>query len=206
MAGAGDVPRLLDLLLEEKDTAVRRELTAVAGAAARSHPRAEDRAVVVEARWLRSEDPDDRAALLRVLGRISDDSTLPLLRQALESADPDIKDAAVRALSDWMTPAARPDLFRIAETTGEAAHHVLALRRYLNSIALDSFEAPETGAGLLIDALRIARRPEEKKTVLGLLTAHPCSAALAAAESLLEDPDTAQEARAAVDKIKQRLK
>ena len=75
------------------------------------------RSNAVKARLAAEKDPANRAVLCRLLGRIGDDSALPLLRQALADADPPVADAAARALADWPTaggegrrPPARPDL------------------------------------------------------------------------------------------------
>jgi len=201
----GDGPRLLDRLLEEKEETIRMELVDAAAAAARRHSRAEDRAAAVESRLAETRDAEDRAILLRVLGRIGDDSTLPLIIGGIESEDPVVQDAAVRALAEWPTVAARKEQFRIARETGSLTHHVLCIRGFLDTVSRMEYGSAEEGARPLIEALGICRRAEERITVLGLLPRFPCAESLAAAESSLEDPELAAEARKAVESIKKRI-
>lgn len=201
----GDGPRLLDRLLEEKEETVRMQLVAAAAAAARRHPRPEDSAAAVESRLAETRDAEGRAILFRVLGRIGDDSTLPLIIGGIESEDAVVEDAAVRALAEWPTPAARKEQFRIARETGSLTHHVLCVRGFLDSVSGMEYESAEEGARPLIEALGICRRTEEKITVLGLLPRFPCAESLAAAESSLADPALAAEARRAMESIKRRI-
>lgn len=198
-------PRLLKLLIGEREDSIRMALVNAAAAAARRHTRPENSAAAVVACLEENHDSRARAILFRVLGRIGDDSALPLVLGELHAEDAVIQDAAIRTLADWPTPAARGAQFATARDTGSLTVHVLCLRAFLNSVSGESYPSAEAGARPLIEALGIARRAEEKITVLGLLPKFPCAESLAAAESQMADPSVGPEARKAAASIKSRI-
>ncbi|MBP7706402.1 MAG: HEAT repeat domain-containing protein [Candidatus Aminicenantes bacterium] len=206
LAGQADIPALLDLLGGLEDETAREALQDTVAAAARTNPRELARAGEVEARLATEKDPGKRADLLRVLGKIGDDSALPLVRAARSDAAEAVVDAAVRALADWPTPAARDDVFDVARTALVLNHRVLAMRAYIRMIGLEPYRSPEGAAADLLRVLALSPRPEEKKLVLGLLGRFPCVTSLKAAESLLADPTVAAEAKLAADRIRKALK
>ena len=63
-----------------------------------------------------AKDVDAKCSLLSVLGKIGDEKALPVLRESLGDKEDKIKDAAVRALSDWPTAAPAADLLKVAQT------------------------------------------------------------------------------------------
>ncbi|MCU0244513.1 MAG: HEAT repeat domain-containing protein [Acidobacteria bacterium] len=206
MAVQGDIPALLDLLGGLEDETAREALQDTVAAAARTNPRELARAGEVEARLGAVKDPKKKADLLRVLGKIGDDSALPLVRAARGDAAEAVADAAVRALADWPTPAARDDVFDVSRTALVLNHRVLAMRAYIRMIGLEPYRSPEGAAADLLKVLALSPRPEEKKLVLGLLGRFPCVTSLKAAESLLADPTVAAEAKLAADRIRNTLK
>jgi HEAT repeat protein len=177
-------------------------IVAVAGKNREPH----NRGAAVVAMLPEVKDVRGRAALYRTLGKIGDDSTLAVLRLALAEKNEDIRDAAIRALSEWPTLTARDDVFRIAKVSDNPTHQVLTLRALIRMIGMEEFRLPQAAVESLKAALKIARRSEEKKAVLGMLPKFACRDALKLAESMLEDKDVMSEAQAAVDKIKVRLK
>jgi hypothetical protein len=152
------------------------------------------------------KDPKRRADLLRVLGKIGDDSALALVRAALAGPGTVVVDAAVRALAEWPTVAARDDVFEIARSSLDLTHRVLATRAFVRMVGLEPYRAPEGAAADLMRVLALAPRPEEKKLVLSALVRFPCLASLKAAESLQADPAVAAEAKLAADRIRNALK
>lgn len=206
LAGQADIPALLDLLAGLDDEAAREAMQDTVGAAARTSPRELARAGEVGARLGAEQDAKKRVDLLRVLGKIGDDSALAQVRKALADPDPTVADAAVRALADWPTVAARDDILDIARTSQVLNHRVLAVRAYIRLVGLEPNRAPEGAAADLLKILALAPRPEEKKLVLGLLGRFPCVTSLKTAESLLSDPTVAAEAKLAADRIRKALK
>ncbi len=205
LAVPADLSRLIDLMLELQGEREQNEMTvtiaAVAGKIAEPHKRGAALVAIIP----EVIDVNIRAALYRTLGKIGDDSTLPVLRWALGGNSSDIQDAAIRALAEWPTLTARDDLFRIAKASKDPTHQVLALRAYIRLIGREKYRLPEAVVSSLQAALKIARRSEEKKAVLGILPKFICLDALELAESLLEDQDVKSEAQAAIEKLKEEL-
>ena len=206
IAVQADIPALLDLLGGLEDETARESMEDTIAAVARTNPRELARSGEVKARLASEKDAKRRADLLRVLGKIGDDSALPLVRVALGDTDATVVDAAVRALSDWPTVAARDDVLEIAEKSLTLNHRVLALRAYIRMIGLEPYREPEAAAADLLKVLALSPRPEEKKLILGMLGRFPCVTSLKTAESLLADPAVAAEAKVAADRIRRALK
>lgn len=142
-----------------------------------------------------------RARMLAVLPLTGDNSTLPLLRQALQDPDSAVVDAAARALAEWPTPAVRDDLRALAKDAAVDTHRLLAVRGLIRVIGLEAYRQPNAAVADLTVALGLATRPEERKLVLGALPSFGCPEAVALATSLLTDPDVKAEAQAAVDRL-----
>ena len=206
IAVQADIPALLDLLGGLEDETARESMEDTIAAVARTNPRELARAGEVKARLASEKDAKRRADLLRVLGKIGDDSALSLVRVALDDPDEKVVDAAVRALADWPTVAARDDVLEIAETSLALNHRVLSVRAYVRMIGLEPNREPEGVAMDLLNVLSLSPRPEEKKLVLGMLGRFPCVTGLKTAESLLADPTVAAEAKVAADRIRRALK
>jgi HEAT repeat protein len=206
IAVQGDIPELLDLLGGLEDETAREAMQDTVAAVARTNPRELARAGEVKARLAAEKDAKKRADLLRVLGKIGDDSALSTVRDALADPDETVVDAAVRALADWPTVTPRDDVLQIARTSLVLNHRVLAFRAYIRMIGMEPNRQAEGAAADLLKAMANSPRPEERKLVLGLLGRFPCVTSLKAAESLLSDPTVAEEAKLAADRIRKALK
>jgi hypothetical protein len=190
-------------MLKGGDDVERGEILLTVTALAQKISVSDTRARAVKARLAEEKDPRKRAALFEVLGRIGDGSSLAALRAGL--ADAETTDAAVRALAAWPTPDALDDLRGIAAGSKDETHRLLALRGSIRLIGLDKYRKPEAAVADLKAALALASRPEEKKLILGVLPGFACVEALALAESFLGDAEVKEEAKAAVDKLKEVL-
>ncbi|NTU52042.1 MAG: HEAT repeat domain-containing protein [Candidatus Aminicenantes bacterium] len=202
IAGIPDLPVLLAVLARLDDEPAREAMQDTIAAVARTNPRELARSGPVKTRLAAETDPGRRADLLRVLGKIGDDSALALVRAALSDPDPGVVDAAVRALSEWPTVTARNDVFEIARTSVTLSHRVLAVRAFVRMIGQEPYRNPEGAAADLLQVLAVSPRPEEKKLVLGALVRFPCVTGLKTAESLLSDSSVAEEAKLAADRIR----
>jgi len=205
LSGAEDLIPLLDLLSAAEDESEQEEIGNTIAATAFEHARPNEKAGAVESRLSAEKDPGKRAALLRVLGRIGEDRTLPVVREALAAADPLVADAAARAIAAWPTAVARDDVLRIARNSGSLVHRVLALEGFVRMIGLERYRAPEGAVASLREALVLAERPEERRLVLSALPSFACPEALALAEELTVSPDIGSEARVAADSIREEL-
>ncbi len=206
VAGEEDLPALLALLASLDDETAREAMQDTVAAAARMNPRETARSSAVRSRLAAEKNAGKKADLIRILGKIGDDSALPLVRTALADPDAAVVDAAVRALADWPTIAARDDVLDVARTSIVLNHRILSIRAYIRMIGLEPNRSPEGAAADLLTVLSVSTRPEEKKLVLGLLGRFPCVTSLKTAESLLADPTVAAEAKLAADRIRKALK
>jgi len=199
-----DLPALVRILLGmNKDTDQLEMAITIASVAAQS-PRSIGRARGVMDKLEQMTDVKGRKALYRTLGKIGDDSSLPDLRTALKDDHPDVKDAAVRALAEWPTAAAKEDLLHVAKTFETPVHKVLALQAYVRMIGMEPNLLPESAVRSLREVLDLARL-EEKKLILGILPTFASPDALELAESLLQEKKVKAEARLAIEKIKEKL-
>lgn len=203
-----DIPGLLDLYLKNPDATERQNLEAAIVGLSQKLSQVNARAGSVLARLPvleKAKDIKGQAALYILLARIGDDSALPTLRASLASKNPELVDAASRALIGWSTPSAKDDAFDLAESAAAANIKVLALQGAVRMTAMDRYRAPKAVVRDLGRALKLAERPEEKKLILGRLPNFACPEALALVGTLLGDKDVAAEAQAALDRIKTSL-
>jgi HEAT repeat protein len=200
-----DVPGLLDLLLKTENDQEQAEIENAIVALARKISNPLARSGSVKGKLVNEKDIKNKSMLFHVLGRIGDDSALPLLREALIDPDAEVVDAAVRALAIWPTITAKDDVLQINRTTKNEVHEILTLQAYVRLIGLERFRSPESAVRDLKLAFGLADRPEEKKLVLGILPNFACPDAQGFAESLMKFDDIKAEAQVAVDKIKKKL-
>ncbi|HEY3380662.1 MAG TPA: HEAT repeat domain-containing protein [Vicinamibacterales bacterium] len=201
-----DVPAVLEMLLRADDGRELSEAETTVGVLARKMANANDQSRAVTTRLAAEKDPKAKGRLIAVLPLIGQASALPVVRGALGDADPEVYDAAVRALTAWPTGAARDDIFRLARDSRNETHRLLAIHGLVRTVGLDNYRDPEAAVADLRSAAGFAWRPEEQKLVLGALTQFPCGEALDLAASFLREPSVKAEAEAAIEKIRTRMK
>ena len=150
------------------------------------------------------DSPSSR--LIAVLGRIGDDSSLPQVREGLAAGDADVVDAAVRALAAWPTGTPIEDIWKIAKTSMNDTHKLLALQGFIRLTAAAKYRLPEAAVGDLKIASEAARRPEEKRLILAALPTFAGPEALELAKAIGADSTVRAEAHAAIAAINQKLK
>ena len=127
-----------------------------------------------------------KCGLIRVLGRAGTAKALTAVRTAVKDATPEIQDAGVRSLADWSDATAAADLLEIGKTGAKPAHQVLALRGYVR-LAGDKAVPNAQKLKMYGEAMAAAKRPDEKKLVLGGLGSMKSPAALTMAAGCLDD-------------------
>jgi len=151
-----------------------------------------------------------KCALINALGAMAEGfpEGLGYIGDGLNDASETVRGAALRAQADWPTAEPMEDLLEIARETKDTVEHVLALRgsiRMAGQVAAGvSDEDRDRAAGVLRSALECARRPDEKKQVLGVVSAMSHAGALEMAAECLSDEALKEEATAAVLKIASR--
>jgi HEAT repeat protein len=204
IAAPSDLPLLVSLLSGLNKDIDRLEMASSIASVANRSPQATGRARAVIEELESMTDVKGRCALYRTLGKIGDDSSLPVLRMALIDNNPDVKDAAVRALAEWPTPAAKEDLLHVAQTSEIPVHKVLALQAYIRMIGMEAYRPPERAVQSMKEVIELSR-PEEKKLILGILPIFASSDALDLAQLLLQEKEVEAEAQLAIKKIKDKL-
>lgn len=203
VAGPVEVPALLEIVTTS-ETPDRRDGTQALAAALRRSPPAEMSRVM--ATYKTTPGVDTRVALIDAIGQTSSAEALPVLRDSLRDANPEIVRGAILALTGWSDPAPLPDLLAAAKTNSDAALQILSLRGCLKLMAIPSQRSIPESAGLLAEMMPLAKQPAEKKSVLALLTVYPCPRSLQLAEDSVSDSTVTNEAKASVERIKNALK
>lgn len=127
----------------------------------------------------------------------------PLCRcfERLGSQDVKVKNAAIRALSEWPTDEPVPDLLKVAQTSDNKVHAILALCGFVRLLGLESTRPPEQTIELYKKAMELAPNTEEKKRVLSGLADTKSFAAMQIVAPYLQDEALCQEAEVATLKI-----
>ncbi|MHC4198830.1 MAG: HEAT repeat domain-containing protein, partial [Planctomycetota bacterium] len=197
LAGAQDLPRLLRALVALEGDAGRKEAEL---AAVRVSRKITDDAMRGDAALRAYRSATSAAAkhsLLRVLAGIGDVKALAVVKAAVKDRDPGVRDAAVRAMADWPDPRAVDTLLDVFKTAQSEIHRVLALRGCVRLLGMGGRPAEETVSAYR-GLLRLARRTDEKKLVLGGLGKVPSAAARDVVEPMLKDATVRAEAEAAL--------
>ncbi len=200
VAAPEHLPQLADLLVTTKDPGERGGLMRVLTAVANRSDDIEGRTAPLVA-VLTKADEDATCRLLGLLGRLGGKNALEAVRARLKARSENVATAAVRALHQWPDPAAAPDLLRVIKTTKNPIHRVLAFRGYVNMANLVASRSGGEADEMYAQALRLAKSPDEKRSVLGGLGAARSLEALKLAQALLGDAQVRAEAEVAVVQV-----
>ena len=201
VAGPEHLPALVELLINAKSSSDRTETQKTIAAVAH---RIEDRnrqAASVLAALPSVKENVARCSLLDVLGRIGDNSALPVLTAALKDENVEVQTAAIRALADWPTSEPVEELLKVAENSGNKVHRILALRGFVRLLGLASDRPADETIEMYKKAMSLAPDAVEKKKVLSGLSNTKSLAALQMAAGYLDDQTLSVEAGAAVVSI-----
>jgi HEAT repeat protein len=193
-----DVGAVLDLLVRVED--YERDEAEQAAAAVLKRPDQPDVRSVLD-KLDAAPGPAARVSLIRVVSALGDDRALPALRKAVRSGEAEVRDAAVRGLAAWPTPAPFDDLVELARSAGDSAHRILAFRGALRLVSKLEGRTPEQKTRLVAQLAPLAGAAAERKAVLAELGRCPTLEALRLAQEYLDDPQLATEAGVAVAQI-----
>lgn len=109
--------------------------------------------------------PDDaKPVLLTLLKRPATAEAIETVRSAAKSSDKSIIEAAIRCMLDWPNTDPVEDIYRIAATSDNQIHRVLALRGYVRLARISEEPTP-----MYAKAMKLAKRDDEIKQVLANL-------------------------------------
>ncbi len=156
------------------------------------------------AAYLQGAAPEQQSFLLELLGHVSGPTALEAMTASVNSANPQIKDAATRVLGSWPNADAAPALLNIARNDSEARYQIRALRGYLRIAR--QLQLPDAERLVMFrTAMELARRDEERRLAMDVLTRIPSAETLQIAVSFLEDPVLKDTAVATALKIAPRV-
>ncbi len=140
-----------------------------------------------------SAQGEAKLALLRALRTAGGTKALETVRTAAADSDAQVKDTALRALCDWPTADAVPDLAELLKTPPSRTIKVLALRAFVRLVPQQ--EVPDAQKlRSLQEALALADRDEEKRLVLSALSNVATVEALALVSQNLDSAPLKEEA------------
>ncbi|NUO83832.1 ThuA domain-containing protein, partial [candidate division KSB1 bacterium] len=187
VGGPEHLHALIEGLLQTKSEEERSELEKTVAAVAQRISEPEQRNAAILAAMPHATNLEAKASLLHVLGKVGEASALPTLGATLQDAKPELRAAAIRALSDWPNDAPREDLLKIAQTSRNQTEKILALRGFVHLVGLDSSRASAQTLELYQTAMQLAPDLDTKRAVLSGLAKQQEVAALEMAAKYLGD-------------------
>ncbi len=179
---AGDLDTLLKLAIAPKESgdrpSIERAIAIVFNKIGDSNAQADP---VIAA--LKRAPDEAKPVLLNLLTRPATTRALEAVRAAVKSADKQVSDAAIRALGEWPNADPAAELYTIAASSSNEVHRVLALRSFIRMAILSEDPTAE-----YVKALKLAKRPEDIKAVLGGLGNTDTLTALEIAEKYMGQP------------------
>ncbi len=149
---------------------------------------------------------DEKAAcvLVRVIGRLGSKEAAAYLVEAVGKAKGAVLDEVVRGLADFPNSKPGPELLKLAREAGNEKHQVLALRGYVRMAEKERNEKQRFA--MLREAMNAARRPDEKRLALGIISKHRNVAALEQVAAYIGDVEVNNEAALAAIRIGDRIR
>lgn len=153
---------------------------------------------------LANAKPQQKGAMLHCLSAIGNQTALKAVRDSVKDQDPQIRSDAIRALGDWKTADAAPDLLDLAKAAQNKTERILCLRSFFRLIG--QAEIPvEQRLDLCRKAAQITETAEEKKMLLGALGGISNLASLKLIEPMIDDPAIANESAVAALNIIEKM-
>jgi len=201
VAGPEQLSALIKLLVNAQSSSDRTEAQKTVAAVAHKIEDKNRQAEAVLAVLPSVKEVQGRCSLLGVLGKIGDGHALPVLTAALKEKDVEIQTAAIRALAEWPTAEPVDDLMKVAESSENKVHRILALRGFVRLLGLDNGRSAEETIAMYKKAMSLAQDAGEKRRVLSGLANTKSPGALQMAQEYLGDAALSGEAGVAVVKI-----
>lgn len=145
-----------------------------------------------------------KLALLRVLSSAGGPKALAAIRAAAADTEAEVRETALRALCDWDSADALPDLSQLARTTPDKKWKILALRGQLRLIPQQE-ASPEQKLAALKEAMALIERTEEKRLALAALGEIPTAESLAIVVPFLSADGLKEEAGIAAVAIAEKI-
>jgi HEAT repeat protein len=142
-----------------------------------------------------------RGAIERSLAKLGGKRAFDAVLADLKSTDANTKAGALEALAEWQDAAAVAPLLEVAKTDKDTNRQITAVRGVAQVLKAATSMPPADKAAAYAEAMSAARRPEDKKALLGALANERGRAFFDIAAAAHDDPALKAEAALAVIKI-----
>ena len=165
LAAPKDIPALVAIVLktehgpvrEEAERAVRQVCLQIADAPQRAQP-------VLSI--FQAAAPADRLVLLPLLGHIGGKEARLVVQDSLDSKDPAIHEAGVRAISNWPDAGVSDQLLSLAETAALPTHRQWALHAFVRVVSLPGGATSAEKLAKLKQAMQLSKSGDEQSWVI----------------------------------------
>jgi HEAT repeat protein len=201
VAGGGDMPKLIGLLLGAGSAAERKEAEKTLLAVSRGINDKNKRSAAVLKALQGVENDEDKSLLLSILASMGGQNALNAVKDALKDPSGEIRGGAVRSLANWENADPLPTLRELSEWEDDEALRVIALRGYIRQTGLPSGPAMEEKLAHYKHAMTFASYDDEKKQVLSGVAKVRSVEALDFAAKFIEEESLRDEASLAAVQI-----
>lgn len=202
LADEKTLPGLVGLLVNAKTEGERATLEKAVSTVCGKVKKEEDRDAPLLAALPNAATPA-KIALLRTLGKFGGEKPLAAVRAAVKDADPQIQNAAIRALAEWPDGSPADDLLDLVKGAPDETLRIIALRGYVRTIGLPSERPIGEVLKHFQEAMDLAKRPDDKKLILSAMSDVYHPDVLKMIEPYLVDAALKAEAEAATKKIRE---
>ncbi len=190
---ATDLKRMLALYLDVPAGAQRDFVERAIAYICEKNAKPSDRATILLG-LIDSRGDKDEAAVLPLLGRLGTDAVYAKVKPALNSPQPELAAAAVRALANWPNAEHADMLWELATKGSAKAQRRQALRAYVRVVTLPSDRPAGETLAMLKNAMKVADTPDDKSLVLARASAVRTLETVDWVAAYLDDPALAQTA------------
>jgi len=188
-----DIPRLVGLLRKVPAGRHRDEVEKTIMLVCEKLPAGSDRAEPVLAA-LGKARADQFPQYLPLLGRLGGSKVLRIVETFLQQGEPEVKQAAVRALCNWPNASVADKLWDLASGSDAPEYRRLALRAYVRVVTLKSDRPEAETLHMLQQAMKLAEKPEDRQWVVTRASTVRTMDAVGWIAGYLDQPELAQAA------------
>jgi len=152
-------------------------------------------------RYLGGMESTSKQTAIQILGQLGYSPSYSSLIEYLNDDEKNIRNSAIKALSEWNNDTPLSTLFNVTENAKNQSHKTLALRGIIRLIGLENDRSTEATNELYKRAMALATNVQEKKAVLSGLSNVMSITAFQMAETYLPLPELKAEAATACIKI-----
>jgi len=194
---ATDLKRMFALYLDVPAGAQRDYVERAIAFICEKNPKVPDRATILLGLVDGHPDKDQaafQAAVLPLLGRLGTDAVYGKIQPLLNSPQPELSAAAVRALCNWPTAEHAGALWELAAKSDSKAYRSQALRAYIRVVTLPSDRPEAETLKMLQDAMKLADSSDNKNLALSRASSIRTLETVDWVAGYLDDPALAQTA------------